>query len=139
MIVFIFLVVFLRRLAVNPFMQNVLYVQPVQQALKMSVSRKLMNQVNIMKNKFRLFYPDAKLESMNAIFMPLGYFNISNKLYCEPHARAAKAAEQLGQQTAASIRAAASSPSAALSHKSQSPIQSQPNIPQGNNIQVRKD
>ena len=60
-------------------------------------------------------------------------------MYCEPHARAAKAAEQLGQQTAASIRAAASSPSAALSHKSQSPIQSQPNIPQGNNVQVRKD
>ena len=52
MIVFIFLVVFLRRLAVNPFMQNVLYVQPVQQALKMSVSRKLKNQVNIMKNKY---------------------------------------------------------------------------------------
>ena len=61
MIVFI-LVVFLRRLAVNPFMQNVLYVQPVQQALKMSVSRKLMNQVNIMKYKFRIFYPDVKLK-----------------------------------------------------------------------------
>ena len=52
MIVFIFLVVFLRRLAVNLFMQNVLYVQPVQQALKMSVSRKLKNQVNIIKNKY---------------------------------------------------------------------------------------
>ena len=62
MIMFIFLVVFLRRLAVNLFMQNVLYVPPVQQALKMSVSRELMNQVNIMKDKFRLFYPDVKLK-----------------------------------------------------------------------------
>ena len=62
MIVFIFLVVFLRRLAVNLFMQNVLYVQPVQQALKMSVSKKLTSYVNTMKYKSRLFYPDVKWE-----------------------------------------------------------------------------
>ena len=64
-------------------------------------------------------------------FIILGYFNISNKLYCETHARAAKAAEQLGQQTAASIRAAAASPSGvSLANKPASPIQ--PPIPQAN-------
>jgi len=30
-----------------------------------------------------------------------GYFAVGDKLYCEPHARAAKACQQIGQQTAA--------------------------------------
>ena len=30
-----------------------------------------------------------------------GYFAVADKLYCEPHARAAKASQQIGQQMAA--------------------------------------
>ena len=34
-------------------------------------------------------------------FYVLGYFAVGDKLYCEPHARAAKASQQIGMQVGA--------------------------------------
>ena len=52
-------------------------------------------------------------------------------MHCETHARAAKVAEAMGQQTAASIKAAAASPSGA-SQTYKPPSPSQPMMPQSN-------
>ena len=58
-------------------------------------------------------------------------------MHCETHARAAKVAEAMGQQTAASIKAAAASPSGAAAPTPPAPSQvykppspSQPAMPQ---------
>ena len=51
---------------------------------------------------------------------------MENKLYCETHARAAKASQQIGQQAVASINAAATA-----SMGNTAPVPNQSHVPTG--------
>ena len=51
------------------------------------------------KVKGEPLHPECfKCSTCSASLKNVGYFNVNNKLYCETHARAAKASQNIGQQ-----------------------------------------
>ena len=91
----------------------------------MLVSMKSLHFINILEMYLFFIYLLLLVEP-NYQYPKLGYFNVNNKLYCETHARAAKASQQIGQQTAASINAAASASAGNIA-----PVPNQSNIAPG--------